>query len=716
MDMRPLAARLPAPIGRLAELAYNLWWSWHPEGRGLFRSLDRVLWKGAHHNPVKLLEDIPLQRLLAAAADISFLKEYDAAVKTFDAYMSQNSSWFATHYGILDRQTIAYFSAEYAIHNSLPIYAGGLGVLAGDYCKEASDLGVPLVGIGFMYPQGYFHQHVSADGWQEELYEHLNFEGAPISPAVSSQGERLKVAIELDSRTVWVAIWKVNIGRVNLFLMDTDIEENSPQDRRLSARLYVSDREKRLQQEILLGIGGVRILRVLGIEPTVWHANEGHAAFMMLERVRELVEKGMNFAEAVRRIPSNTVFTTHTPVPAGNDTFSFDLIENYFHRYWESLSLDKDTFLELGRIKGETSFSMTVLALRMADWRNGVSILHGKTCRKMWQSLWPEVKEDDVPITSVTNGVHIPTWLAPDMRNLYRKYLGKDWREKQDDPDFWKRAMDIPDEELWKTHLWLKRKLISFVCDRSRRRWTEDNVTPGQVLTMGALLDPEVLTIGFARRFTDYKRATLILKDTQRLERIVKNQSRPVQIIFAGKSHPADEHGKHLIQQIYHIAKDPMFGGRIAFVEDYDMHLARYLVHGMDVWLNTPRLLQEASGTSGQKAALNGIPHFSVLDGWWHEGYNGANGWAIGNGQTSPVASQDDQDAEAFYRLLEEEIVPLYYERDWNGLPCGWIRVMKEAISSIVPAFCARRMVKEYVERMYVKAAQAAEGMTTPHD
>jgi starch phosphorylase len=566
-----------------------------------------------------------------------------------------------------------------------------------------------------MYPQGYFHQHVSPDGCQEEIYEQLNFEEAPISPALSPQGERLKVAIDLDSRTVWVAIWKVSIGRVNLFLMDTDIEENPPSDRQLSARLYVSDREKRLQQEILLGIGGVRVLRILGIKPTVWHANEGHAAFMMLERARELVEKGMNFDEAVSRIQATTVFTTHTPVPAGHDAFPFNLIESYFHRYWESLSLDRNTFLELGRIKGETSFSMTVLALRMADLINGVSKLHSKVCRRMWQSLWPEVKEDDVPITSVTNGVHIPTWLAPDMRNLYRKYLGKDWREKQDDPDFWKRIMDIPDEELWKTHLWLKRKLISFVCDRSRKRWTEDNVTPGQVLTMGALLDPEVLTIGFARRFTDYKRATLILKDTQRLKRIVLDQWRPVQLIFAGKSHPADEQGKCLIQQIYHIAKDPMFGGRIAFVEDYDMHVARYLVHGMDVWLNTPRLLQEASGTSGQKAALNGIPHFSVLDGWWYEGYNGANGWAIGNGKASPVASQDDQDAEAFYRLLEEEIVPLYYERDWNGLPRGWIRVMKEAISSIVPAFCTRRMVKEYVEKMYIKAAQAVEDIAATH-
>ncbi|MFH2012117.1 MAG: alpha-glucan family phosphorylase [Pseudomonadota bacterium] len=704
MDMRLLTAKLPAPIGRLDELAYNLWWSWHPEGRALFRSLDRILWKTAHHNPVKLLEAIPLQRLLTASTDIAFLQEYDNSVKTFDAYMSRNSSWFATNYGILGEQTIAYFSAEYAIHNSLPIYAGGLGVLAGDYCKEASDLGVPLVGIGFMYPQGYFHQHVSPDGWQEELYEQLNFEEAPIRTVVSLQGERLKVPIELDSRTVWVAIWKVDIGRVNLFLMDTDIDENHPQDRQLSARLYVSDSEKRLQQEIILGVGGVRVLRVLGIKPTVWHANEGHAAFMMLERIRELVLKGISFDKAVDQIRATTVFTTHTPVPAGHDAFSFDLIENYFHRYWESLSLDRNTFLELGRVKGGTSFSMTVLALRLADWINGVSKLHGEVCRKMWKPLWPEVKEDDVPITSVTNGVHIPTWLAPDLRHLYRKHLGIDWREKQDDPDFWKRAMDIPDEELWKLHLWLKRKLISTVSDRSRKRWTEDKVTPEQVLAMGALLDPEVLTIGFARRFTNYKRATLALKDTQRLKRIVQDPWRPVQIIFAGKSHPADEQGKQLIQQIYNIAKDPMFGGRIAFVEDYDMHVARYLVHGMDVWLNTPRLLEEASGTSGQKAALNGVPHFSVLDGWWYEGYNGANGWAVGNGQVS----SDDQDAEAFYRLLEEEIVPLYYERDWNGLPRGWIRVMKESISSIVPAFSARRMVKEYVERLYVKAVQAS--------
>lgn len=704
-----LAEKLPGRIGRLDELSHNLWWCWHIEARNLFKSLDRILWKSTDHDPVKLLRDIPSQRLEMAATDSSFLQQYDAVTQAFDAYMSSGSNWCATHFGVLLRQPIAYFCAEFAIHNSLPLYAGGLGVLAGDYCKEASDLGVPLVGVGFMYPQGYFHQHISADGWQEELYEQLDFEEAPISPVLTAPGQRLKIQVELGTRQVSVAVWLVKIGRVNLYLLDTNIGENPPWNRQLSARLYAGDPEWRLQQEIVLGIGGVRILRALGVNPLIWHANEGHTAFMMLERARELMQQGLDFAEAARRVRATTVFTTHTPVPAGHDTFSFDLMEKYLRLYWGSLGLERDSFLGLGRWEGEAaSFNMAVLALRMADQRNGVSKLHGKVSRRIWRSLWPEVKEDAVPIFEVTNGVHVGTWVAPQMDRLYKRYLGQDWVEKHDDRKLWEKVLDIPDEEFWAAHQWLKRKLISFVCDRARKRWAEDRVAPGQALATGALLDAEVLTIGFARRFTDYKRAGLILQDTERLKRIIQDRWRPVQIVFTGKSHPADERGKYLIHQVYNLAKDPVFGGRTAFVEDYDLHMARYFVQGMDLWLNTPRLFQEASGSSGMKAALNGVPQLGILDGWWYEGYNGANGWAIGSLSRNPdIASQDGQDAQELYRLLEEEIVPLYYERDRNGIPHGWVKVMKETIRSLAPVFCARRMVKEYVERMYAACAQA---------
>ncbi|MDY6844203.1 MAG: alpha-glucan family phosphorylase [Thermodesulfobacteriota bacterium] len=707
MEILELSKKLPERIRRLADLSYNLWWSWNTDARTLFKSLDRIVWKETSHNPVQLLGDISSERLLEASTDSSFLQHYDTVIKDFDTYMSTNTSWFTSQCKVLMEKTVAYFSAEYALHNSLPIYAGGLGVLAGDYFKESSDLGIPLVGIGFMYPQGYFHQKISADGWQEDVYKQLKFVDAPISPVISPQGERVMIHIELDAKIISVAVWQVSVGRVTLYLLDTNVEDNSPWDRQLSARLYVSDREKRLQQEIILGIGGVRVLRAVGVNPSIWHANEGHTAFMMLERVRELVKRGFNFDEAARHVRANTVFTTHTPVPAGHDTFSFDLMEKYFRYYWESIGLNRNSFMELGKKSGEDIYNMTVLALRMSEWRNGVSKLHGKVCRKMWQSLWQEKKEDEVPILSITNGVHVPTWVATQMENLFSKWLNQDWIGEHDDMELWEKITDIPDEELWAVHQWLKRKFISFICGRSRNRWMNDKVTPGQALTMGALLDPDVLTIGFARRFTDYKRAGLLFHDIQRLKRIVQDKWRPVQIVFAGKSHPADERGKYLIQQIYNIAKDPLYGGRIAFVEDYDIHVAQYLVQGVDVWLNTPRILQEASGTSGQKAALNGVLNLSILDGWWHEGYNGTNGWTIGATHIPDDAvSHDDQDAESLYRLLEEDIVPLYYEQNWNGTPCGWVRMMKEAIRSILPTFCTRRMVKEYASQMYVQAAK----------
>ncbi len=701
------AQKLPKRIIELNELSYNLWWTWHKEARELFKAIDRPLWKSTGHNPVKLLQQIAPYRLVAAAEDPAFLKKYDSVINHFKTELSEAQTWVRTEYPNTAKHTIAYFSMEFAFHNSLPIYAGGLGVLAGDYCKEASDLGLSMVGIGFMYPQGYFQQRISDEGWQEEIYQQLNFSEAPITPVLTDQKERVKIEVELDSRSVRVAAWQVNIGRVKLYLLDTNLEENSPSDQQLTARLYVGDQEIRLQQESVLGIGGVRILRALGIEPSLWHANEGHAAFMMLERCRELTDKGLDFQEAVNKVKATTVFTTHTPIPAGNDAFPYSLVEKCLHSYCSAAGPERDRYLKIGTQESDnTSFNMTVLGLRMAQYRNGVSELHGAVCRRMWHSLWPDVEEKDIPISSVTNGIHVPTWVAPQMARIYDKYLGNDWITRHDDPAIWENTENIPDEELWTIRLWLKNKLISAMQNRARKRWVEHCGSPVPVMAMGALLDCEVFTIGFSRRFTGYKRASLMLHDISRLKRMIQDELRPVQIVFSGKAHPDDEHGKHLIQELYNTARDPEFGGRIAFVEDYDIRMAHYIVPGVDVWLNTPRRLQEASGTSGMKAAVNGVPHLSVLDGWWYEGYNGANGWAVGDDITiSDAEEQDNADANALYSLLEGKIIPLYYDRDVNGIPHGWIKVVKQAIRSCSPLFSAKRMVKEYTRQMYEPSA-----------
>ena len=700
---------LPARIGRLNELANNLWWSWHPQARDLFRALDYPLWRISGHNPVKQLRDINPEKLRAAASDPSFLTLYNSVMSAFDLETSTRDTWFENNHPKLLPGPIGYFSMEFAIHSSLPIYAGGLGILAGDICKEASDLGLPLVGVGFMYPQGYFIQRISPEGWQEEIYKQLDFSEAPINPVMSAEGRKPLVKIQLNDRTVYISASRVQVGRVNIYLLDTNVEENSPQDRQLSARLYIADRELRIQQEIVLGIGGVRVLRALGINPTIWHANEGHTSFMMLERVSEEVEKGATFKEAVERVRAITAFTTHTPVPAGHDTFSTQLVEKYFHRYWGQLGIGRDEFLEMGQeVNNSDAFNMTVLALTLAGHCNAVSKLHGGVTRKMWHVLWPESREEDVPISHITNGVHVPTWIAPEMGRIYDKYLGQDWVKKHDDPELWNKVMEIPDKEIWDVRQLLKRKRKAAILDRAQKSWADGNVTAPQVLTMGALLDPDVLTIGFVRRFAEYKRPALIFRDLERLKKIVNDRWRPVQIVFAGKSHPADFPSKYLLHQVYTLAAERAFQGRIALVEDYDMHMARYLVQGVDIWLNNPRRLREASGTSGMKAALNGVPHLSVLDGWWYEGYNGNNGWSIGDGpRTYDPEEEDIADAEALYRLLEDKVVPLYYDRDRDGIPHSWIRVVKEAIRSVVPQFCARRMLKEYTDQIYTKAAQS---------
>jgi starch phosphorylase len=704
-------SKIPERIGRLEELANNLWWSWHPEGRAMFRRLDYPLWRLSGHNPVQQLYEISLEKLQAAANDSDFLALYDSAVTAFDKDMTDNNSWYATRYPAFSGKSLAYFSMEFALHNSLPIYAGGLGVLAGDLCKEGSDMGIPMVAVGFMYPQGYFQQRISAEGWQEEEYRQLDFSKAPLTAISSKDGRQCLAEVQLKDSTLHIGVWLVRLGRVDLYLLDTDIEENRPEDRELSSRLYIDDREHRLQQEILLGIGGVRVLRALGIEPSIWHANEGHTAFMMLERIREEVAKGKTFDEALDIVKKTSVLTTHTPVPAGHDTFSTELVGQYFEDFGHSLGTDRETFLDMGRQDPrDDTFNMTVLALKTSEHRNAVSKLHGQVTRRMWCNLWLNCPEENTPIQHITNGIHTPTWIALENRQLYSRYLGEDWVERQDDAETWQCIDDIPDEELWQVHMLLKRKLFHIILERAQERWAKGETTPQQILAMGSLLDHDALTLGFVRRFAEYKRPDLLFKNIERLKNIVNDRWRPVQIIFAGKSHPADTASKKLLQYVHTMARDREFQGRIAFLEDYDMRLARYLVQGVDVWLNTPRRLQEASGTSGMKAALNGVLHLSVPDGWWPEAYNGNNGWSIGDEYPkSSKEEEDESDAEALYHILEQQVVPLYYNRDRSGVPREWISMVKRSIQSIMPVFNTRRMLKEYCEKMYLPAIQ---GMT----
>ncbi len=702
--------KLPPRIARLADLVCNLWWSWHQEARDLFKMLDYPLWRSTNHNPVRMLIELSPERLQEAARDPLFLRHYDALMLAFDHDLQNGHLWYSQAYPDLLERPVAYFSAEFGIHQSLPVYSGGLGILAGDHTKEASDLGVPLVGVGFVYSQGYFRQHIPSHGWQEAIYPPLNIAETPLSPLLGADDQPMRIKVRLAEQEVHVALCEVRVGRSRLLLMDTDVPENAPWDRGLSARLYGGDREMRISQEIVLGIGGVRALQAAGVNPAAWHLNEGHCVFLVLERIRALVEQGQSFDEASELVRATTVFTTHTPVPAGHDAFHFSLVEKYFRDYWSELGLTRQDFMRLGQFDGlqGAEFNMTVLALRHSAYCNGVSRLHGEVSRRMWQSLWPARVEKDVPISHITNGVHLPSWVYGPLGHLFDRHLGRHWREHHDNPDLWERLDDVPPVELWTIHQDQKRKMMGFIRERARRRRISGEMDPDQVLAAGAFLDPEALTIGFARRFATYKRATLLFRDLERLKRIIHDLHRPVQFVFSGKAHPADEAGKHLLQQIYTLAKDPAMGGRIAFVEDYDMHVARYLVQGVDVWLNTPRRPYEASGTSGQKAAMNGVPNLSVLDGWWVEGYNGANGWAIPPSTADDPAVQDDQDAGALYRLLEEEVVPLFYRRDADGIPRGWVAVMKEAIRSAAPVFCTRRMVREYTERFYVPAIHNA--------
>ncbi|MGH7681851.1 MAG: alpha-glucan family phosphorylase, partial [Candidatus Eiseniibacteriota bacterium] len=674
---------MPRTLERLPELAQNLWWSWHSDARDLFRGLDETLWRETHHNPVRLLHEISPERLARAAAQPDIQRRVASVLQAFDAATRGGDTWWRAQHGALSGFQLAFFSAEYGLHSSLPLYAGGLGVLAGDITKEASDLGIPLVGIGFMYPQGYFRQHVNAEGRQEEVYEQIDRERVAVAPARAPDGTPIRIALALPDRSLQVAAWQVRIGRSTLYLLDSDLEGNAPWDRELTGRLYGGDQSARLLQEIILGIGGVRVLRALGIKPTIWHGNEGHTALMMVERLRELVATGMDFDRAVEDVRAATIFTTHTPVAAGHDAFPFPLVETYIERlgdYGDAVVSHREKLYSMAAHPAAwgSAFNMTALALRLSGRVNGVSRRHGEVSRAMWRDLWPGLPDAEVPIASITNGVHVPTWISGEMDRLLQAALAPDWLARHDDPKLWAGAgVDaIPDDALWAVRRARKAALIHFLRDRTRHRWASNHVDPGQAVAFGSLLDPEALTIGFARRFATYKRAALMLRDPARLHAILTDPRKPVQIIFAGKAHPADEHGKEVLQAVYRAARDPATAGRIAFLEDYDMHAAHWLTQGVDLWLNNPRAPQEASGTSGMKAAMNGVPSASILDGWWAEAYDGENGWAFGEaapGQDAEAA--DAKDADALYRLVAETIAPLYYQRDAHDIPVEWLRV-----------------------------------------
>jgi starch phosphorylase len=697
---------LPGEIAGLADLAQNLWWSWRPRARMLFKMLNRQAWKESGHNPDKMLRELSSEIFTAAAGNPEYLRHYHVVMSLFDAYMHRREVPYFNSESALGPNTaaVAYFSAEYGLHRSLPFYAGGLGFLAGDFIKECSDLNIPVVGVGFMYPEGYLHQKIREDGWQEHVDEPFNREAAAISRVLDGDGRQLTFQVPLIDPPITVAVWRIEVGTNALYLMDTDTDANDPWNRSISARLYSGDVEQRLRQEIVLGIGGAEMLEKLGTDYRLIHLNEGHAAFALLERIRDHREEGLDFQAAFDRVRAQTVFTTHTPVPAGHDVFPFHLMDKYFRSYWPDLGLRRDAFLNLGCHPQEPQqgFNMTVLAMKAASRRNAVSRRHAEVSRRMWQALWPDTPEAEIPIDAITNGVHVPTWVEPKIKQLFDRYLGATWRDIHEHPHTWELVEKIPDQELWQTHYWLKIKLIDAIRERCRLRWVSERASPSLLIAGGAMLDPAILTIGFARRFATYKRADLILSDLPRLRRLLNDRWRPIQIIFAGKAHPADDPAKRILQRIYNVCRDPEMGGRIAFVEDYGEQIAQYLLHGVDLWLNNPTPPMEACGTSGMKAALNGVPQLSILDGWWIEGYNGRNGWAFGD--AAVAGDRDGSDAEALYRLLETEIIPLYYDMSDEGLPTGWVRVMKEAIRSSAAQFSARRMVKEYARRYYLDA------------
>jgi glycogen phosphorylase len=695
---------LPARLARLADLARNIYWSWTPSAQALFAQLDPSTWEQSNHNPVQVLRGAKQADFERVVADTDYLAAYDAAIAAFDGYIGRTDTWTSQHWP-KNAGTIAYFSMEYAFHESLQIYSGGLGVLAGDHCKSASDLGLPFVAVGFLFNEGYFYQRLNRDGWQEEVYAPIDPANTPLVPVLDGAGARLKVWVELPGRSVCAQVWKLAIGRIPIYLLDAKIEENNDYDRTLTARLYGQGQELRVAQELLLGVGGLRALDAMGIEAACYHMNEGHAAFLGLERARKLIQnQGLTLAEAVEAVAAGGIFTTHTPVPAGNDAFDLGLIDRMLGGYWyEALGAGREAFLELGRHDQAwgPSFSMTVLALRLSRFHNGVSELHGHVSRGMWNFLWPEAEREEVPIGHVTNGIHTRTFLAPELATLFDAHLGQHWDDQIELPATWAGIDQISDEALEQARNSLKRKLVGFARNRSSRQRERVGLGGGGSTGNGVLRE-DVLTIGFARRFATYKRATLLFRDLERLKRIVNNPERPVQFVFAGKAHPADNPGKEFIQAIFRMAQDPAFAGRIVILEDYDMNVARHMVQGADIWLNNPRRPLEASGTSGEKASLNGCINFSALDGWWREAWDGSNGWAIGDERDyTDLAAQDAVDAQSLYDTLEFQIAPLYYD-DRHG----WLQVVRNAIKTVAPHFSMQRQVQDYALLYYSNAAR----------
>ena len=708
--------KLPPSLERLRDLAYNLRWSWNHETIALFRRLDSDLWETSGHNPVRMLGTIDQKRLEDAAANESFVAHLERVLEDFDGYMQSDSTWFRKTHGGAHNPLIAYFSAEFGLTECISIFAGGLGILSGDHLKSSSDLGVPLVGVGLLYQQGYFRQYLNPAGWQQEALEDNDFHSIPAVLMRLQDGKPLKIEVNYPNNRVFAQVWRIQAGRVSLYLLDTNIDDNPrSEDRDITDQLYGGNLDTRIRQEILLGIGGCRMLEALGIHPTVYHMNEGHSAFLALELIRNYMEKlSLGYAEAKELASASMVFTTHTPVTAGHDYFPPDLMDRYFSEFIPKLGIDRKRFLALGRSNADDaaeSFCMTALALRMASFSNGVSRLHGQISRQMWHDLWPGVPEDEIPITHITNGVHFQSWISQEMEQLYERYLGPSWREQPAEQSVWRRVESIAAEELWHTHERRRERLVAFTRRRLRAQLQRRGASQAEIESIEDALDPDALTIGFARRFATYKRATLLIRDKARLASILNDAKRPVQIIFAGKAHPLDDAGKALIQQIITLARDPQLRRRMVFIEDYDVSIARYLLQGVDVWLNTPLRPNEASGTSGMKALANGAINLSILDGWWDEAYCDCRtderqvGWAIGQGES--YADRDYQDhieAEALYDILERDIIPTFFDRRADGLPRRWISLMMSSIGNLCPQFNTNRMIREYTERFYLAA------------
>ena len=690
--------QLPKRINKLQEISYNLWWSWNTEFLRLFKIIDIDLWERIEKNPVKFLKLVTQEKLEAVCKNEEFLSQYDDVVENYENYMKSKSTYFSKKYPNNSKDLIAYFSAEYGLDQILPIYSGGLGILSGDHLKSASDLGVPLVAVGLLYKNGYFHQTINGHGIQETEYHSIDIDTLPITPVTDYEGKDFLVAISLPKKKLYLKAWKINVGRVELYLLDSDIEENIEEYRDITSTLYGGDQETRIMQEIVLGMGGANLLRTLGLKPTVYHMNEGHSAFLTLELIYSLMkEKKISFNIARDIVSAKTVFTTHTPVPAGNDIFPLDLVEKYFNGYWDKLGITKQEFFELGMKPEETQssgFNMGILALKIAGKKNGVSKLHGAVSRELFSDVWPNIAANESPIDYVTNGIHTCTWLAPNLKKLYNKYLIPFWQDSIYSNDVWNGIKEVPDRDLWEAHKSRKQKLIDLVKASTIQRLRRCGYHYNDIMQILSGLNPEALTIGFSRRFATYKRATLIFKDLERITQIFNNANKPIQIIFAGKAHPADKEGQDLIKYIHEISMKPQFKGKIFLLENYNIAMSRYLISGVDVWLNTPRRPMEASGTSGQKASVNGVLNFSVLDGWWAEGYNMKNGWIIGtNAEYKNYEEQDIADSESMYNTLENKIIPIYYDKDENGISKKWIEMMKESIISTGGRFSTSRMV-----------------------